>query len=39
MIEMKKKYYTIYNPKHSVASLNTLIKRIYYVINHLTITC
>ena len=25
MIEMKKKYCTIYNPKHSVASQNTLI--------------
>ena len=26
MIEMKKEYYTIYNPKHSVASLNTLVR-------------
>ena len=32
MIEMRKKYYTIYNPKHSVASQNTLILRSTYML-------
>ena len=36
MIEMKKKYYTIYNPKHSVASLNKTYLLCYHSFdNHL----